>query len=151
MWEDENPIEDIIETEFTDDDGALDLNLSVYQVRLVDVVRIFAEYNASAGNNLPTGKTNVDLAKGPGELVADGSNSVFALVASSHCELRFTEGATLRDFVGLVRREIATRGHKVSTGQLKTFVREQLAANDQAWVAHEKSEKSWGIKPLPAK
>jgi hypothetical protein len=134
----------LLEAEFFVD-GTPDLNLSVYDVSPSQVVRTFAEHNASAGNLPPTGRTNVDLSGAPAHIVVDELRGPFSLINSAHRELRFSDADSLREFVRYVRSDLDARAHPVQSRELKAFVRERLAAGDPEWTSFVEGQPRWKL------
>lgn len=145
LWEASNPITDIVEAEFTNENGAPDLALSVYKIEAADVVRAFVEHAANRKLRPPKGRTNVDLAGSPAELRPDPIAGHFSLIRESHCELLFSDAAQLTEFVTRVRAEISQRAHSVSSADVKSFVRGRLAAQEPEWVSYVAGNPAWNL------
>lgn len=145
LWEEPNPLSDIIEAEFTDENGNPDLALSVYRIEVGDVVRAFVEHFAAPRLRPPNSRTSVDLSNGPAKVKPDPVPGTFEFIKEAHCELLFHDSTQLETFVALVRSEIAHRGYRVTGAQVKAYVRARLAADDPEWVPYVAANPSWNL------
>ncbi len=143
LWEATNSIEMIIESAFSDEHGKPELAVSVYQIGLHEVVRAFVEHAAAAELNPPNGKPCVDMTNALARVNPDPLPGPFALVRSSHCELIFRDATELTGVLLRIREEVATRLHKVTSADVKAYVRGQLAAGDTEWLAYAATHPKW--------
>src|SRR5690349_1635292 len=108
-WETKE-VETIVQTEFKERNGVLDLRPSVYVVdapgneaALSEVVRVVAEHTASFLSDPPKGTRNPDL-NGLADMVQTPGNSKFAFANAHHHEISLQDADALRD---LVRRALS--------------------------------------------
>ena len=145
LWEEPNPISDIVEKEFCDENAQPDLRLSIYEVESTEVIRCFAEHTAAAKLKPPNGRTHVDMSGAPAELHQDPLEGPFALVRTAHCELVFQDSGSLTAFLALVRTEFGQRGRRTTGAEVKSYVRARIAANDPEWVTFVAANPSWDL------
>jgi hypothetical protein len=142
-------LETLIKAEFRLKDGSTDLNVSVYQIESNQHVQTFAEHSAGVGLDPPRGSFGVDLQSDRACVPTPGQTG-FAFTHEAHRELRFSDEADLRTFLGtVVVPALAPRSAEATKDQLRAYIRERRAADDQEWTTFVAANPKWDTFSRP--
>src|SRR5574341_543811 len=99
----------LIQQEFRDRDGELDLRLSTYEFQSEggegSVVQVHAEHSASLLKDPPRGQKSINLAGLRGNVVRTAGDTKFRFTSEAHREVLLADDADLRDLAAILIRE----------------------------------------------
>ena len=162
-WETRDP-EQILASDFTRRDGALDLELSVYELSSAEAVdlrgaalRIQVEHAASFLRPPRKAAPLLDVTGVEVAIRATPGTTAFAYSNEAHRELLLADSHALRGLVDLVVAEIETRAIRFSLAEMLGYVRSHTDSDEWraaasaretvgAWV-HEAKKRPAGAKP----
>lgn len=118
-WEEDDPSE-VVNVEFQDRDGAVDLRPSVYEAQDAgEALRCCAEH---AGSFLsPTTVVALQFSGG-GAVVSNSGTTFFAFANARHREVVFDDEAALTEHVATVLGDLDARRHRFTRGEVKAHV-----------------------------
>jgi hypothetical protein len=138
VWQ-TSPIDELIKTEFSRG-GEVDLNLSVYEVDDVDIVRAVAEHCASFSD--PKAYPNLDMSGRP--TIATPGATHFKFTIDAHRELRFQDVDELRSYIQeTILPQFTQRCHVVERAQVKAYAHGRRDAGDPEWVRFFSTRPKW--------
>lgn len=134
-WEPNVTLTELLEVEFKQKNGQVDLCPSTYRIDPHQLVQAYAEHAASAPISPPSSPPalGIDAQNTLFRATPCAGKSRFAFTRDAHHEVILGDRADLERFVELLRAEASSRCHAIAKADVLAYVRGRLAAVDPEW------------------
>lgn len=132
-----------LQVEFSDENRNPDLQPSVYDVQVAEIVQTHTEHYA--GNNLnPESRKDFDVSGLHNDIRVSHGRPPFAFTMAAHRELLFSSVADLEGFVNHLIREVSEREYEVTKSEMRDYVKSRVRDHDCEWLQYgQRARTTW--------